>query len=104
MPASQEHLTPATPLGATLVGNGATFRCWAPNATEVYVAFAVEPKSDVWPKPDAQLLVQDPHGVWGGFFSGVEDGDLYRFYVIGMGSEGFKRDPYARELSFDNYP
>ena len=35
---------------------------------------------------------------------GIKDGDLYRFYVVGTGSEGFKRDPYARELEFNGYP
>ena len=34
----------------------------------------------------------------------LKDGDLYRFYVVGTGSEGFKRDPYARELEFNGYP
>jgi len=104
MPASQEHLTPDTPLGATLVADGATFRCWAPNASAVYVAFPTAPDREPWPKPDAQLLRRDAQGNWGGFFPGVEDGDTYRFYVVGTGSEGFKRDPYARELAFDSYP
>ena len=34
----------------------------------------------------------------------MKDGDLYRFYVVGTGGEGFKRDPYARELEFNGYP
>lgn len=104
MPASQQHLTPNTPLGATLVDGGATFRCWAPHASAVYVALTHSPVSEPWPKPDAQLLQQDERGFWGGFFQGVAEGDPYRFYVVGEGSEGFKRDPYARELAFDNYP
>jgi 1,4-alpha-glucan branching enzyme len=103
MPASQLHLTVDTPLGATLIAGGATFRCWAPNAEAVYVAFPPHP-AGVWPKPDAQLLVRDAQGIWGGFFAGVKDGDAYRFYVVGTGSEGFKRDPYARELAPDAYP
>jgi 1,4-alpha-glucan branching enzyme len=104
MPASQEHLTPETPLGATLVADGASFRCWAPNALAVYVAFPPLSESEPWPKPESQLLVRDEHGFWAGFFVGVEEGDHYRFYVVGTGSAGLKRDPYARELSFDNYP
>jgi 1,4-alpha-glucan branching enzyme len=104
MPASQAHLTPNTPLGATLVDGGATFRCWAPAASAVYVALAQAPISEPWPKPDPQLLQRDERGFWGGFFQGVVEGDPYRFYVVGDGSEGFKRDPYARELAFDNYP
>ncbi len=104
MPASQQHLTPTTPLGATLVAGGATFRCWAPNASAVYVAFPPAPTDKPWSKPESQLLQQDERSLWCGFFPGVKDGDSYRFYVVGDGSEGFKRDPYARELGFDNYP
>jgi 1,4-alpha-glucan branching enzyme len=104
MPASQAHLTAHTPLGATLVHDGATFRCWAPNASAVYVAFPPAPAGAPWPKPESQLLVRDSRDCWGGFFAGVREGDSYRFYVVGEGSEGFKRDPYARELSFDNFP
>jgi 1,4-alpha-glucan branching enzyme len=29
----------------------------------------------------------------------VQDGDRYKFYVVGKGAKGFKRDPYARELT-----
>lgn len=104
MPASQQHLTDDTALGATLVGGGATFRCWAPNASAVYVAFPPAPLDGPWPKPESQLLLRNAQGFWGGFFPGVHEGDSYRFYVVGDGSEGFKRDPYAREIAFDNYP
>ena len=40
MPASQLHIDACTPLGATLVPGGSTFRVWAPNAQEVYIALA----------------------------------------------------------------
>jgi len=102
MPASQLHIDSNTPLGATLVDGGATFRCWAPNARQVFVAFPPAIASDVL--PDEQLLVADERGVWGGFFPDIVEGDAYRFFVVGSGSQGFKRDPYARELAFDNYP
>ena len=52
-------------------------------------------------KRPGDLLVKDANGFWAGFVLGVRDGDLYRFWVVGQGpgsSEGFKRDPYAREL------
>lgn len=104
MPASQAYLSPETPLGATLLEGGATFRCWAPHASEVYVALSSPPLEGAWPKPESHRLVRDEHGIWGGFFPGVTDGDVYRFYVVGTGSEGFKRDPHARELLFDDYP
>jgi 1,4-alpha-glucan branching enzyme len=102
MPASQLHIDGQTPLGATLVEGGATFRCWAPHARQVFVAFPPAVRSDAF--DDAQLLVVDEHGVWSGFFPGIVEGDAYRFFVVGSGSQGFKRDPYARELAFDNYP
>ena len=37
MPASLQHIDPDTPMGATLSGDGATFRVWAPHARAVYV-------------------------------------------------------------------
>ena len=33
--------------------------------------------------------------------AGASDGDQYRFYVVGAGSQGTKRDPYAREMARD---
>jgi 1,4-alpha-glucan branching enzyme len=38
MPASQQHSDASTPMGANLIGNGATFRVWAPAADHVYGA------------------------------------------------------------------
>src|SRR5260221_9961762 len=104
MTASQRYLTPQTPLGATPVADGALFRCWAPNATAVYLVFPPTPPDEPWTKLASQLLVPDEQGVWSGFFPGVQAGDVYRFYVVGSGSAGFKRDPRARELAFDDYP
>ncbi|MBS0165044.1 MAG: alpha amylase C-terminal domain-containing protein [Nitrospira sp.] len=106
MATSQLNITANTPLGATVVPGGATFRTWAPMALEVYIALGhptgTAPRA--FPKRVADLLVKDAHGYWAGFVPGVKDGDLYRFYVVGTGSEGFKRDPYARELELNGYP
>lgn len=106
MPASQQHIGPDTPLGAELIDGGATFRAWAPAALAVYVALRDPGQAApvAWQKNDDDLLVKDQHGYWAGFFHDVQDGDEYRFYVVGSGSEGFKRDPYARELQMDGYP
>jgi 1,4-alpha-glucan branching enzyme len=106
MPASQLHITSNTPLGANLIPDGATFRTWAPAAREVYIA--LKQPSGTAPhrfakRPD-DLLIKDEHGFWAGFVPDIKDGDLYRLYVVGTGSEGFKRDPYARELEIDGYP
>ena len=106
MPTSQLHINSNTPLGANLVSGGATFRTWAPSALEVYVALKQpgERPSAAFLKNPSDLLVKDDNGYWGGFVPGIKDGDLYRFYVVGTGGEGFKRDPYARELEMDGYP
>ena len=37
MPASLDHITPNTPMGANLIADGATFRVWAPHADAVYI-------------------------------------------------------------------
>lgn len=99
MPARQDHITASTPLGATLVPGGATFRTWAPAARAVYVLGDFND----WTRDDDALLVRQEGGRWAGFFPGVTDGTQYKFYVVGEGGEGFKRDPYARELT-NNWP
>jgi len=94
MPASLDHITPDTPMGANLAGGGATFRVWAPAAHAVYVIGDFNSRE----RSDASLLTRDANGHWRGFIPGVRDRDRYLFYVVGEGSEGPKRDPYAREL------
>jgi 1,4-alpha-glucan branching enzyme len=82
------------------VDGGATFRAWGPNAKEIYLVLndTGNDQPAHWSKNVADLLVKDARGYWGGFFPGVQENTLYRFWVVGEGSEGFKRDPYAREL------
>jgi 1,4-alpha-glucan branching enzyme len=46
-------------------------------------------------------MAQDAHGYWTGFISDAQDGDPYHFWVVGAGSSGYKRDPYAREMATD---
>ncbi|MBA7470081.1 1,4-alpha-glucan branching enzyme GlgB [subsurface metagenome] len=93
MPASQMHIGPNTPMGSTLVGGGCAFRIWAPRAREVYVLGDFND----WRKSDASLL-QERQGHWSGFFPDAREGQTYKYWVVGRGSSGFKRDPYAREL------
>lgn len=83
-------------MGANLTANGATFRVWAPGAQEVFVNF-----DDNWTKGNdpANLLVKDSLGYWAGFIPGIHDGTQYKFWIVGAGSSGYKRDPYARELT-----
>jgi 1,4-alpha-glucan branching enzyme len=94
MPASLEHIRSSTPMGANLIADGATFRVWAPHARAVYVLGEFNNRE----RNDASLLTRDAYGHWRGFVAGAQDRHRYMFYVVGDGSEGPKRDPYAREL------
>lgn len=94
MPASQLHITSSTPMGATLVDGGATFRVWAPAARDVFVTGDF----NAGRRDEQSRLVRHENGHWTGFMAGVSDGQTYKFYVVGHGTEGPKRDPYAREL------
>jgi 1,4-alpha-glucan branching enzyme len=98
---SQANILPTTPMGANLVdGGGATFRVWAPRATAVYVngVFRGTPKVG---QTDDLLMARDGNGYWTGFVAAAQDGDPYHFWVVGAGSSGYKRDPYAREMATD---
>jgi len=101
--ATQPTINPGTvPMGANIVpdGSGATFRCWAPRAKQV----AIRGEFNGWGTADDGLLHQD--GVyWSGFVPGAREGQEYKFFVTGEGTTGYKRDPYARELTRDpSYP
>ena len=97
MPLSQANIDDKTPLGANpLSGGGTTFRTWAPSATAVYL---VGPFNGWTIEDEAYQLVNNGIGVWSGFVPEAADGTEYKFYIIGTGSQGYKRDPYARELS-----
>jgi len=99
MPASLDHVTPSTPMGANLIADGATFRVWAPNATAVHVrgsfnGFTVR---------DDAALVRGDGGYWHGFIRGVSDRATYKYWISGADGPGWKRDPYARELLEPNW-
>jgi 1,4-alpha-glucan branching enzyme len=93
MPASLEHISDNTPMGANLTDGGATFRVWAPNAHRVHACVngAIA--------DDTNLLNRNEQGHWRGFLPGVQDRDRYKFFVVGDGGSGPKRDPFARELA-----
>lgn len=105
MTVSQQFITPSTPMGANLVaGQGATFKVWAPEAQAVYINGGFDGE-DYWKQDGVPslLLQKDAAGYWTGFVRGAADGDKYKFFVVGKGTKGYKRDPYARELG-DGYP
>lgn len=86
-------------MGTNLIGGGATFRVWAPNATAIHVrgsfnGFGIH---------DAALLLRGDAGYWHGFIDGVTNGALYKYWVTGPAGAGWKRDPYARELREPNW-
>lgn len=89
-------------MGATLVFGGATFKVWGPLAQAVYLNGTFGGVAN-WGQAanSALLLSKDGSGYWTGFLAGVAEGDQYKYYVVGQagGSTGYKRDPYARELT-----
>jgi 1,4-alpha-glucan branching enzyme len=102
VPTSTAGIDRATPLGATVTPAGVTFRLWAPEAREVYVltdgALPAAERPGFAPSPD-DAMIRLGDGSWGALVPDLEDGAPYRFWVVGSGSTGFKRDPRARELS-----
>ena len=96
---SQENISADTPMGATLVPGGATFRVWAPRATAVYLNGTFGGVACGAQTPDR--LMANTNGYWTGFQAGAAEGDLYNIWVAGTGSSGYKRDPYARDLAKD---
>ena len=90
MAASQDHVIDQTPMGANLVADGATFRVWAPRAEQVYLCHDRQ-----WTPAESHLLTNSPRGYWSGFIPGIQDGAQYKFFVVGKGGRGCKRDPYA---------
>src|SRR5580704_17270717 len=95
----QTGVTGNTPMGANLTAGGATFRVWAPLASAVYLNGVFGGTADWAKDASPKLLVIDANGYWAGFLPGADDGDVYKYYVVGPGSSGYKRDPYARELT-----
>lgn len=97
---SQNNIDAQTPMGATLVpGGGTTFRVWAPRATAVYLNGIFSGATLDQANPTG--LMQQSGNFWTGYLSTAGEGDFYRFWVVGQGSSGYKRDPYARELAND---
>jgi 1,4-alpha-glucan branching enzyme len=95
MAASQANINQDTPMGASFIAGGVTFRAWAPAASAVYICY-----DGHWGQGDENLLVRDERGYWAGFIPNLNEGVQYKFFIVGGGSRGFKRDPYARELAF----
>ncbi len=95
------HVDLSTPLGASLVSGGVTFRVFAPAALQMYVltgaSLAAAQAPGFVPSISDQLFNLGDN-TWGGFVPGLAEGDSYRFWVVGEAAFGLKRDPRAREL------
>ena len=112
MPVLNQNVGRQSPMGATIVTGGTTFRTWAPTAQDVYVVTDPSATSSwsQWKPDPADRMTPLGDDTWAGFVPGIGDGDPYLFWIRGSvgGTAGFKRDPYARELAvqppFPNCP
>src|SRR5215468_7869549 len=104
---TQDHITDQTPHGANVVKDGggaylgAMVKVWAPRASAVYLNGNFNGVNSFTTDQDQKLLLQQRGEYWTGFLAGAKPGDPYKFYVVGDDHGGFKRDPDARELTFD---
>lgn len=103
---SIDHLTSNTPMGGNLLttGEGATFRVWAPAAREVRVLWDyTKTVEGEWVNNQAVKLQKTGDDMWGGFVPALKAGERYMYWVVGPigGTEGLKRDPFARDLTDD---
>lgn len=93
-----------TPMGGQVLptGKGSTFKVWAPRAQAVdLICDYYRGAGGAWVPGRRSPLQRIGRGRWGGFDPDMKHGDRYMFHVIGPegGTEGPKRDPYARDLS-----
>lgn len=88
-------------MGGNLTHGGATFRVWAPHASEVLLLWGGQNRQV---RPDDQWQMQRSGDHFFGFLPGAKDGDHYSFWVEGPYGKGPRRDPWARELEWQGYP
>jgi 1,4-alpha-glucan branching enzyme len=102
---TQDHISDRTANGAAIVVDssgqtlGVTFKVWGPMAAAVFVNGAFNGVNSFSKDQDPDLLMEKHGEHWTGFISGAKAGDVYKFFVVGEDGGGFKRDPYARELT-----
>jgi 1,4-alpha-glucan branching enzyme len=81
-------------MGATPWSGGTTFRVWAPNAEQVYVAGSF----NNWSKTNTPLA-SEGYGYWSIDVPGAKTGDTYKYVLINGSSEIWRIDPYARDVT-----
>ncbi len=78
-------------LGCHPQGDDRVFRVWAPNAKAV----SVVGDFNGWDNAAAPM-VRDMNGIWCAVLSGVQNGDIYKYAVLGAdGKTVLKADPFA---------
>jgi 1,4-alpha-glucan branching enzyme len=81
-------------MGSRCYAGGVSFRVWAPNAAEVYVAGAF----NEWQK-GANPLASEEGGYWSADIVGAGAGDEYRYLICHGDEELWRIDPYARQVT-----
>ena len=102
---SLDNITDDTPMGANLLPSaiGATFKLWAPAARKVELLWQYKKdKTNKW-KAQKRAELNRMGDYWAGFVPRLTRGTRYMFNVVGPegGTEGLKRDPFARDLTDD---
>ena len=104
---TQDHITQQTSNGTNSVMDstgtslGVTAKVWGPGASAVYLNGIFNGVNSFTEDRDPNLLLQKRGEHWTGFLAGAKAGDIYKFFVVGDEGGGFKRDPYARELTLN---
>jgi 1,4-alpha-glucan branching enzyme len=81
-------------MGARCVDSGVSFRVWAPNADEVYVAGVFND----W-EARANPLAREEGGYWSASIANAGVGDEYRYLICYGDQELWRIDPYARQVT-----
>ncbi|MGH8056495.1 MAG: alpha amylase C-terminal domain-containing protein [Candidatus Entotheonellia bacterium] len=101
MATTRDHIDRKTPMRTNLFDGGVRFRVWAPSAQQVFVLTGASLSAAQQPgfvPAASETLFSLGDGTWGAFVPGLGEEAPYRFWVVGTGGSGLKRDPRAREL------
>jgi 1,4-alpha-glucan branching enzyme len=93
-----------TPMGATVIATGVTFRTWAPRAKNVYLVTAdalAGATTAGWMPNSNDRMTPLGDETWAGFLAGASSGLEYMFWIEGMAAAGLKRDSHARDLTLN---
>ena len=86
--------SPHADLDSVSLSGGKTFRVWAPNADQVYVAGTFNNWSQT-----ATPLAAEGQGYWAIEIPGAKAGDEYKFVIVNGSQELWRIDPYARDVT-----